>query len=315
MDEFDDELDDFSSEEIQEESSIQQTSTTNTDDELLNDLLRSKGIEDKSRINIENYDGSIEEQDWDSLSKSDKLNILQSDFESNTDLDEDEIAFLNTIRSQGMTPQDFIRFSQQTAVNNYVQNQTIPRYQVDDIEDDVLYASDIIARVGNENISDDEIRDLLDKAKEDPNLYKKQVQAIRNEYKQLEDNNNAERDYQIRQNRIQQFNQFAETVENEIRNFRNFHGYDLNMSEDEMEEIYDFITGSDAAGINHFAKALNDPKLLVQAGWWLLHGKDAIEDINSYWISELKKSRRGNSVEIRPRENKSSVDDFDLDDF
>jgi hypothetical protein len=39
-----------------------------------------------------------------------------------------------------------------------------------------------------------------------------------------------------------------------------------------MQELYEFITGYDAAGNNYFAKALTDPKTLVQTAWLALNG-------------------------------------------
>jgi len=43
--------------------------------------------------------------------------------------------------------------------------------------------------MGRNNITDDEIQEALDKAKSNETLFKKQVEAIRNEYKKVEDEN------------------------------------------------------------------------------------------------------------------------------
>ena len=59
-----------------------------------------------------------------------------------------------------------------------------------------------------------------------------------------------------------------------------------------MQELYDFITGSDAAGNNYFAKALSDPKILVQTAWFALNGKQMISDITDYFQKEIKKTAR-----------------------
>lgn len=37
-----------------------------------------------------------------------------------------------------------------------------------------------------------------------------------------------------------------------------------------MQELYDFITGQDAAGNNYLAKALSDPHVLVKTAWLAL---------------------------------------------
>ena len=50
----------------------------------------------------------------------------------------------------------------------------------------------------------------------------------------------------------------------------------LELSEDDMNEIASFILDSDSAGVRYIAKALNDPKMLVEMAWWALKGHDAL---------------------------------------
>ena len=218
-----------------------------------------------------------------------------------------------------MTPQEFVQYVSRSSIDAYLQNQQapIPTYQVDDLNDDVLYMADLLARVGEDNLTDEQVQDMLDQAKQNPELFQKQVDAIRNEYRQVEDTNRYQEQAMARQEQIDQYNRFAESIENEIRRFTNFHGYDSNMDESEMEELYDFITGFDKAGVSIFGKALNDPAILVRMAWYALNGDKAIQDINNYWTNELKKARGTNRrqprVEIRKSDNQNDFDD--LDDF
>ena len=59
-----------------------------------------------------------------------------------------------------------------------------------------------------------------------------------------------------------------------------------------MQELYEFITGYDAAGNNYFAKALTDPKTLVQTAWLALNGQQMIDDITDYFQKEITKVRQ-----------------------
>jgi len=52
-----------------------------------------------------------------------------------------------------------------------------------------------------------------------------------------------------------------------------FEGYDLNLGDEDMQILYDFITGTDAAGNNYFAKTLADPQTLVKTAWLTLNGE------------------------------------------
>jgi len=46
-----------------------------------------------------------------------------------------------------------------------------------------------------------------------------------------------------------------------------------------MNEIASFILDTDSAGVRYIAKALNDPKTLVEMAWWTLKGHDALNQI------------------------------------
>lgn len=337
IDDFD-EFDDLSgnSEQIQNQEVETQLSENNTDD-VLEQLLKSKGIEDSSKIKFEKDDGEIEEVDWNTLSNEDKLNILRTESTHNdnfNDLDETEIQLLNTIRNSKMSPQEYINYVQNTGVQQYLQNVQSNQYsyQIDDISDDELFLADLISKIGEDNISEQELQNILETAKSNESVFKKQVDAIRNEYRQIEYNNIQQEAEVQRQTQVEQYNAFAESIENEIRSFTDFCGYELNMDESEMEELYDLITGFDKAGVSVFGKLLNDPPTLVRMGWFALNGEKAIQDINDYWTNEIKNVRKTSyeqglkdaknnkinqyNVEIKPKsKSKSNIDLDDLDDF
>lgn len=333
-----DEFDEFEDDEFNEQSLDNQE--LNDDQEvqddnkidIISELLKSKGIKDSSKIKYETDNGEIEEIDWNSLNVQEQLNILRtennSSNNSNNELDDSEIDFINTIRNSKMSPQEYIQYVKNQGIQQYLQNNQIAQYsyQVDDISDDELYIADIISKIGEENISDQELESLLESAKSNETLFKKQVDAIRNEYRSIENNNRIQETEIQKQQQIEQYNIFAESVENEIRSFTDFCGYDLNMDESEMEELYDFITGFDEAGVSVFGKCLNDPGTLVKMGWFALNGERAIQDINDYWTNEIKNVRENSykkgiedaknnkvKIEIKPN-NKSNDSDDDLDD-
>lgn len=105
------------------------------------------------------------------------------------------------------------------------------------------------------------------------------------------------------------------------------------MNEEEMQELYDFITGFDAAGNNHFNKALADPKVVVQMAYFALNGQRLLDDITDYFQKEItnvgrenyargladaqKKKDKPNVVfKDKQKPTKPVVEDYnDLDDF
>lgn len=337
--EFIDELDDFegqlegqSDDQLTtEEGSIEGSSTEDPpiEEDFVASLLRSRGIEDKSRIKFETEDGNIEEADWDQLSNEDKLNIINSSNESIEDgLDDSEKRLLSAIRNSGMTPAEYLQYVEQQGVNRYIQNNQENTYQytVDQYDDDELFVADFISRMGD--VTDEEAQEALERAKSNETLFAKQIQAIRNEYKQIEEENIRQAQIEQEQQQSVMFDQFASSVENEINQFNEIQGYDLNMDQQDMQDLYDFITGTDAAGNNYLAKALSDPRILVETAWFTLYGRQMLDDVTNYFQKEitqvrkqsyekgLKDAKLGNkSSVVYKQKNKTSEEYADLDDF
>lgn len=271
------------------ETTIETQQNENNSNDLLDNLLARVGIKDKNNIL---YEDSEEPIKWDDIDLEEQINILtQNNNSSNTDLNNQEIQIINAIRNSRMNPNDFINYQIRQGIQKYLdENQSAytPTYQVDDIEDDVLFASDIISKVGEENITEEELKEILENAKSNPTLYKKQVDAIRAEYKRNEQAQIQEQQTYQQQQQVEQYNQFAESVENSIRGFQNVSGMDLEMSEDEMENLYNLLVGFDENGVREFSKILNNPQTLVQMGWFALYGQEALNEMNESFNKYLK---------------------------
>lgn len=332
LDDFEGQLEDQSEDQpTTEEGSVEGSSTEDPpiEEDFVTSLLRSRGIEDKSRVKFENEDGNIEEVDWDQLSNDDKLNIINSSNESIEDgLDDSEKRLLSAIRNSGMTPAEYLQYVEQQGVNRYIQNNQENTYQytVDQYDDDELFIADFISRMGD--VTDEEAQEALERAKSNETLFAKQIQAIRNEYKQIEEENIRQAQIEQEQQQSAMFDQFASSVENEINQFNEIQGYDLNMDQQDMQDLYDFITGTDAAGNNYLAKALSDPRILVETAWFTLYGRQMLDDVTNYFQKEitqvrkqsyekgLKDAKLGNkSSVVYKQKDKTSEEYADLDDF
>lgn len=263
------------------------------EESFISALLKSRGIEDPSKIKFENDNGEIEELDWESLDNQAKLNILDS---SNRDIEEDldasEIALLNAIRGSQLTPEEYIQYLQRVSVETYLQNvqnqQSV--YTVDQYSDDELYVMDLLSKT--EDITEEEAIEALERAKVNQALFNKQMGALRNEYKKVEEESIQYARIQQEQEAQEQFNQFAEQIENSIINFKEFSGCELNMNSDDMQDLYTFITGFDNAGNSYFSKALNHPDTIVKMAWFVLNGEKMIQDINEYYQKEITNVRK-----------------------
>lgn len=288
---------------VPEPEQVQEPDVTTNQDQIeelddrgiISEFLKSRGIEDLSKIKYEGEDGQEQDIDWDSLDSNEKLSILnQLNSEPDNDLDDSEVELINAIRSSRMSPSEYLNYITQRGVDQYAQSLqgATQDYEIDQYSDDDLFIADLITRMGRENITDDEAREALDRAKANEALFKKQVSAIRGEYKKIEDENRQYEVYLEDQKRQEQFNQFASSIQNQIVNFNEFQGFELNMDQDDKEELYDFITGFDDAGNSILGKAINDPQILVKMAWFALHGEQMMDDISDYIKQQVTNVRR-----------------------
>lgn len=263
-----------------------------TEEDIIISLLKSKGIEDPSKLKFENEEGEIEEVDWESLSNEEKLNILTSD-DSDVDygLDEEEQSLLNYLRTNGISPSDYIQYREQLAVENYKQSsEGNPQYEIDNITDDELYALDLQSRV--KDITDEEINAALEQEKANPALFEKKMQGIRQEYKEAEDDRRQQEELLHQQERQEQFEEFQDGVMQALENLTEIGGVELNLGQEDLSEIADFILTSDAAGVSWLGKALDDPETLVRMVWFAIKGDEAFESLTDYYAKEIAQQKR-----------------------
>lgn len=262
-------------------------------DDFIPELLKSRGIEDFTKIKFENENGEIEEVDWNTLDTKDKLNILNSSVTNVEDsLDTSEIELINIIRESQLTPAEYIQYLQRTSVENYIQNEQGKNqvYSIDQYSDEELFVMDLISR--SDEITEEEALEALERAKSNETLFKKQMLATRNYYKQAEEESAQYTKLRQEQEAQDQFNQFAEKIENSILNFKSFSNGQISMSNEDMQDLYQFITGFDKAGNSWFGKALQDPDTVVRMAWFELNGEKMLQDITDYYEKEIANVRK-----------------------
>lgn len=267
-----------------EPSGYQQQQSNDDDDSFMSDFLRSKGIDDPSRIKFEDENNNIIERNWNDLTREEQINILntplQSQHEDNNDLSDEEVTLLTQIRQSGLTPSQYL---QQIQGEQVVQE---PTYKIDDLSDDEVYILDLESRVGE--LSDDDAAQALSVAKQNEDLFNKQVEGIRKEYKDREDYNTQQEQAQLEQQQQEAYYQYQDAVINAINNFNSIGNLDLNFEDSDKEELAEFMLSPDEAGNNYLYRALQDPETLVKAAWFILNGDEAFDSITDYFTNQIK---------------------------
>lgn len=262
------------------------------EDDIIISMLKQIGISDPSKIKFENDEGEIEEVSWDSLSAEEKMNILTPESpDPNFGLDDPEVNFINLLRDAGITPEEYINYQREQAIEEYRQAlEGNPQYEVERLTDEDLYALDLQSRVPD--MTDEEVAIALEHEKANPELFEKKMQGIRAEYKALEDERRQNEELLEQQQKQEQFEAFQSDVLDAIESLDEVGGVKLNLDEDDMEEVANFILSLDSAGVSYLGKALEDPQTLARMAWFALKGDEAFATITDYYDKEIAKERR-----------------------
>lgn len=253
--------------------------------DLTTELLKRKGITDLSKIKFEDETGAIIERPWSGLTAEEQLNILSDQSPESDDLDEDEINLINTIRNSGMSVNDYIdSFKSQPQIQ-----QPEHSFKVDELSDDEVFALDLMDRVGQENISDEEIQEAINNAKQNEVLYKKTVEGIRQEYIKAQQDEEAAIANQQAAQRQAEYDRFASGIMNQIQGFNNFVGQPLELSQEDQQELAQFMLELDDNGMSALGKSLNNPKYLTEAAFWILNKDKITEEINKQMQDNYKR--------------------------
>lgn len=283
-------------------------------EDYLTRVLKSKGV-DKSRVRIENEEGDIEEWDFDDLDDDTKYGILS---QQDIPLSDDEIQDINFLRRNRMNLRDFAKYQQEQAVKDYLAQNQNPQYTVDQVSDDDLFKFELKEQMPD--LTDDEVDEQLNKAKENESFFRKKIQALRTEYKNLEDAQTKQMEADAQAQSEQQFNAMAQAIVSAARNIDEMNG--MVLDDDDKEEVLSFLLDRDANGQSQFYKLFENPDALFKMAWFALKGPEAYDALTDYYKGEIAKARRaGKQQENRPaqrvvrkqtkRSNES--DPYDLD--
>ena len=269
--------------------------TDTTEDDLITSYLKTKGIADPKKIQFENDEGGIDEVDFATLPKEEQLTMLQE--LASSDFTDYERSVVNYLRQNNTDLQGVINYFSQKAVEDYLaQNpNAVPQktYTIDDYSDDELYIADLAAKFPD--FTEDELNEKLNSAKANEELFKKEVDSLREFYK-------GEEDRQAEDTRLREQQQY-EALQNSLLDAANrFNEISLDSTDPESESfeveesdkqiMLDYLLNQDKDGYSQLSRDLSDPAALMELAWFRTHGRDAIDEISRYWKGKLAETRK-----------------------
>lgn len=261
------------------------------DGDLLTRILESKRINPEA-VRIQNEDGEVEEVNFYDLSPEEQLDLVndtsvpQDDFS----LEDDEIGFLNHLRDNNLSVKDYLEYYRRQVIEEYqngIQDNTL--YDIDSFSDDELFIADLKDKVPD--LTDEEALQQLDIEKQNESLFAKKMAGIRSQLKEKERLMSEQAEQEAQAEADQRAAAYEDLIvktiqENDSIQFGSS-GESITLSEDDMNEIASFILDSDAAGVRYIAKALNDPKKLVDMAWYAMKGEEALSKIADYYKKKI----------------------------
>ena len=294
-DEFDNDIQLFELPSIDGEDEEEEETTTTTsqwdslaENEVINELLLAKGIADPSKLNYENEDGTLSEVNFYELPYNEQLNILKANDDVNTILDTEEIDTINFLRTHNVTLEEAIEYYQRKAIEDHINSQNIVGLEVDQYTDEELYVLDL--RNKYEELTDEEIGLELQKQLEHPDLFKKKVDKLRTEYKEIEEQQIQETIRTREQQDEQKYQELESNLINVAQSIEDIGGLDLDV--DDKNEILSYILEKDINGVTPFIKSLNSPQQLFELAWFAVKGNDAFNILHDYYRKEIEKVSR-----------------------
>ena len=278
------------------------------EDSIISELLKARGISD-GKITIIDEDNKESEVNFSELSKEEQLEILNDYPETeDNELDESEIWFINQIREKNQSIEEFLEDYRQEILAT-LDESTTQNYDIDAYDDKELYLLDLKNKY---DLTDEELVKELEKELKDENLFKKKVDVLRAEYKQLEDQYKETQKLEFAEKQQEEYNQFAEKMVDVALQTPEFYGIEL--EDDEKNEVLSFLLDLDDKGTSEFSKSLNDPKKLYEAAWFLRYGKESFDALKNAYESEIAKLKK-DPKQVVVRKNNSKTNQNSIHDL
>jgi len=255
------------------------------DEDVMHLFLKERGIKDPSKITFENDEGETEDVDFNSLSREEQLTILQEI--TSPGLTDHETDVINYLRSNNVTLEQVVDYFANQRLEDYLsQNpdqRQIQSYSIDEYTNEELYVADIKSKFPS--LSDEELQQELDRAKENEDLFNKKVEILRETYK-------AEEQKQIELNEQQVQQQFEDLKNNLTSVLYNFNEIPLDYDDPQTDmlviedadknQVLSYLLEQDSEGKSQFVRDIENPEKLIELAWLALQGMTTITETSQY---------------------------------
>lgn len=238
-----------------------------SEDDVLTSFLKGRGISDPKKIQFENENGEIEDIDFNSLSREEQLTMLQE--LTDPGLSDHEVEVVNYLRKNRVTFNEVIDYFANQKLEEYLNAHPEERHQqnysIDDYNDDELYLADLKSKYPS--FTDEELMSKLNIAKSDEDLFKKEVDVLRSNYKAQEDQMLKEAEEREKQEYENLQNNIINAVSafNEISlDTKDVESDSLVIEDSDKRQILSYLLDHDKDGKSQLVKDIENPTTLIE---------------------------------------------------
>ena len=265
--------------------------------DFIAEYLKGFGIEDMSKIQMEDENGEIQEVDFNTLSEDEKLNIFKE--LSDPGYSDYEKSVITYLRQNNATLDDVIEYYKQQAVEEYLSehpedvHQKV--YDIDQYTDDEIYLADLKNKYPE--FTDEELTSKLDSAKLNSELFEKEVAAIRASIKANEDEEAKRHETEEAQN----YQEFQNNLQSVMASFTQIEldpddkeqdALALDVTDEDRADMMRYLVERDKDGKSQLIRDLEDPNALIQLAYYRTRERDNLTGLTRYWKNELANERK-----------------------
>lgn len=283
------------------------------EESIVDSLLKAKGIVD-GKVKFIDENNETQEVNFYDLTREEQLDILNNEEETPTPASAQQFTgdteeLVQYLKDNNLTVDQFLEGYKQSIENSIAEKDSI-NYEIDAYDDQELYLLDLKNKF---DLTDEELVQELEKELQNEDLFKRKVDKLREEYKNLEDQYKESQKVEFEQKQQEQYDQFSQQMVDVAINTPEFYGIEL--EDDEKNEVLSFLLDLDDNGSTEFYKALNDPAKLYEAAWFLRYGKESFDMLKNAYESEIAKLKKPDKPaavvrKTEPAKKEKSINDL-----
>jgi hypothetical protein len=236
------------------------------------------------------------------LSDDEQYTILQElssgarpTIEDEYDLDDTEVQLLNAIRNSGGTVEDYIGNLINDQVNKSMTLRDAVSVDYKNMPDDAIYLK-WISEV-NPEMTQDEALEALETQKKNETLYRGQVDSLRGQYVQLQNDEAARLRQEAENERFSLLEDDRREIVSVVESIDNISGAEITPYM-KNEVLHSLLEINDQGDPLIMEEMFSNPEKLFKAAWFMKYGESYMDNVDKFWRKRESESYKRGRMDL-----------------